>query len=121
LPVDDTQSGVTLRPRRVTIVPRGRHLLIGPGLRTTLIESGALPPNRPSGDLLLATLATAAGPRVVAVILSGGGHDGATGAAAVQALGGTVVATNQASSESFSMPRAAIQRASSSTSCRWTG
>jgi two-component system, chemotaxis family, protein-glutamate methylesterase/glutaminase len=110
LPVDEARDGVALRPGRVTVVPPGRHLLIGRGLRTTLIDSGASPPNRPSGDLLLATLATAAGARVLAVILSGGGHDGATGAAAVRALGGTVVATNQASSQSFSMPDAAIRR-----------
>jgi chemotaxis response regulator CheB len=77
LPVDEARDGVALRPGRVTVVPPGSHLLIGRGLRTTLIDSGASPPNRPSGDLLLATLATAAGARVLAVILSGGGHDGA--------------------------------------------
>ena len=95
------------------VVPPGRHLLIAPGAdvpRTALIVSGAYPPNRPSADLLLATLATAAGERAVAVILSGGGHDGATGATAIHACGGTVLATDETSSRHYSMPLAAIRR-----------
>jgi two-component system, chemotaxis family, protein-glutamate methylesterase/glutaminase len=38
------------------------------------------------------------------------GHDGATGASAIHAFGGTVVASDEASWSSFGMPRAAIAR-----------
>jgi len=38
-----------------------------------------MPPYRPSADLLLTTLALAAGRRAVAVVLSGEGQDAATG------------------------------------------
>jgi two-component system, chemotaxis family, protein-glutamate methylesterase/glutaminase len=110
LPVVEARHGVELRPGCVSVVPPGKHLLIKPGPRTVLIASGEYPPNRPSADLLLATLATALGRRAFAVILSGGGHDGATGATAVHACGGTVLATDEASSISYSMPLAAIQR-----------
>jgi len=44
------------------------------------------------------------------VVLSGKGHDGATGATAVHRFGGTVLATDAASSESFAMPSATIER-----------
>ena len=44
------------------------------------------------------------------MILSGGGHDGATGATAIHRLGGTVLASSEASSERFSMPQATIER-----------
>jgi two-component system chemotaxis response regulator CheB len=97
----------------VIVAPAGRHVLITPdgaGPSTTLILSGAYPPSRPSADLLLATLATAVGDRAIAVILSGGGHDGATGATAVHVCGGTVLATDEASSATYSMPLAAIKR-----------
>jgi two-component system chemotaxis response regulator CheB len=77
---------------------------------TALIESGARPPYRPSADLLLTSLALAAGPRAVAVVLSGHGIDGATGATAVHHFGGLVIASDEASSTEFSMPGATIGR-----------
>jgi two-component system chemotaxis response regulator CheB len=110
LPVAAAEHGARLRRGQVVVVPPGTHLLVGAGLETALIVSGQAPPSRPSADLLLATLATAAGSRAIAVILSGAGHDGATGATAIHVCGGTVVATDEATSMSFSMPMAAIQR-----------
>lgn len=113
LPVLEADHGLPLLPGQVIVVPPGRHLLITPDdrvPRTALIVSGAFPPSRPSADLLLATLATAVGARAVAVILSGGGNDGATGATAVHVCGGTVLATDETSSTHYSMPLAAIER-----------
>ena len=113
LPVVEADDGLPLLPGQVIVVPPGRHLLITPNDRvpaTALIVSGAYPPSRPSADLLLATLATAVGTRAIAVILSGGGNDGATGATAVHVCGGTVLATDETSSNHYSMPLAAIQR-----------
>jgi two-component system chemotaxis response regulator CheB len=110
LPIDQARDGTRLRPGTVVVAPPGRHVLVTPASRVALIPSGPFPPSRPSADLLLATLATALGARAIAVILSGGGHDGATGASAVHALGGTVWATDEASSASFAMPLAAIER-----------
>jgi two-component system chemotaxis response regulator CheB len=113
LPVVEADHGLPLLPGQVIVVPPGRHLLITPDDRipaTALIVSGAYPPSRPSADLLLATLATAVGARAVAVILSGGGTDGATGATAVHVCGGTVIATDETSSMHYSMPLAAIRR-----------
>lgn len=110
LDVVAARDGEPLTPGRVFVAPPGRHLLITPGLCVALIESGAYPPNRPSADLLLVTLALAAGDRVIAVVLSGEGHDGATGATAVHQFGGTLLASDEASSRSFSMPSATIAR-----------
>jgi two-component system chemotaxis response regulator CheB len=44
------------------------------------------------------------------VVLSGGGHDGATGASAIHRFGGTVLASSEATSTHFSMPQATIDR-----------
>lgn len=113
LPVLAAEHDLPLLPGQVIVVPPGQHLLVTPDgdvPRTALIISGVYPPNRPSADLLLATLATAAGERAIAVILSGGGHDGATGATAIHTCGGTVLATDETSSRHYSMPLAAIQR-----------
>jgi|tagenome__1003787_1003787.scaffolds.fasta_scaffold20888008_2 two-component system chemotaxis response regulator CheB len=110
LDVDAASDGEALAPGRVLVAPAGRHLLITGELRVALIKSGSYPPSRPSADLLLTTLAVAAGPRAIAVVLSGNGHDGATGATAVHHFGGTVLATDEASSASFGMPSATIDR-----------
>jgi two-component system, chemotaxis family, protein-glutamate methylesterase/glutaminase len=106
LDVRAAADGDQLTPGRVLVAPAGRHMLVTCDRRIALIVSGAFPPSRPSADLLLTTLATATGPRAIAVVLSGGGHDGATGATAVHRFGGTVVATNEATSTSFAMPAA---------------
>jgi two-component system, chemotaxis family, protein-glutamate methylesterase/glutaminase len=110
LPVRAAADDVPLAAGEVAVVPPGTHLLVTAGRRTALITSGAAPPSRPSADLLLTTLATAVGPAAIAVVLSGGGHDGATGATAIHKFGGTVIASDEASSSSFSMPLATIKR-----------
>jgi two-component system, chemotaxis family, protein-glutamate methylesterase/glutaminase len=115
LPVATAEHLEPLRPRRVIVAPPGRHLLITGDCRTALVQSGAFPPSRPSADLLLTTLALAAGARGIAVVLSGGGHDGATGASAVHTFGGIVLATDEATSTSFSMPSATTERDETST------
>jgi two-component system chemotaxis response regulator CheB len=112
LPVRAATHGRALRSATVVVAPPGRHLLVTPGPRLATIVSGVAPPNRPSADLLLTTLAIACGPRATAVVLSGGGHDGATGATAIQDFGGTVLASDEASSTNFSMPGATIERGS---------
>jgi two-component system chemotaxis response regulator CheB len=110
LDVQPASDGDALQPGRVLVAPAGQHMLITDDLHVALIESGSYPPSRPSADLLLTTLAVAARARAIAVVLSGTGHDGATGATAVHRFGGTVLATDEASSTSFAMPSATIDR-----------
>jgi len=110
LPVATAEHGMALRPGEVLIAPPGSHLLVTADRTVALVKSGDAPPSRPSADLLLATLGVAVGPRAVAVVLTGGGHDGATGASAIHAFGGTVVATDEVTSTVFSMPKATIER-----------
>ena len=110
LGVQPARDGDTLDRGRVLVAPPGRHVLVTTDLRIALIDSGALPPSRPSADLLLTTLAVVVGRRAIAVVLSGQGHDGATGASAIHRFGGTLVATDEASSQYFSMPSATIER-----------
>ena len=92
----------------VLVVPPVRHLLVTSEARIGLIESGALPPWRPSADLLLATLAVTCGPRALAVVLTGKGHDAQAGIRAVCHCGGTVFAQDPASSAQSGMPAAAV-------------
>lgn len=110
LTVRQARHGDELRPATVYVAPPGQHTLITAEGKVALIVSGASPPSRPSADLLLTSLALCVGPRAVAVVLSGAGHDGATGASAVHDFGGVVIAADEASSQQFSMPKATIGR-----------
>jgi two-component system chemotaxis response regulator CheB len=110
LDVRAARDGDRLEPGVVLVAPPGCHTLVTPELEVVLIQSGPFPPSRPSADLLLTTLAVAAGRRLIAVVLSGEGRDGATGATAVHRFGGTVLATDATSSRHFAMPSETIRR-----------
>jgi two-component system, chemotaxis family, protein-glutamate methylesterase/glutaminase len=110
LPVRTAVDGDPLVPGQVLVAPPGVHTLVTSDLCVSLVESGAYPPSRPSADLLLTTLALAAGPAAIAVVMTGGGQDGATGATAMHKHGGTVLATDEATSFAYSMPAATIGR-----------
>jgi two-component system chemotaxis response regulator CheB len=110
LAVREAAEGDDLTPGSVLVAPAGRHTLITGQGTVALIESGDRPPYRPSADLLLTSLALAVGRRAVAVVLSGHGIDGATGATAVHHFGGMVIASNEETSAEYSMPGAAIGR-----------
>ena len=110
LPVAKAQDRAELDAGRVHVAPSGCHTLIAPDGRVSLIMSGPYPPARPSADLLLTTLGMAFGRRAIAVVMSGAGHDAATGATVIHKCGGIVLATDAETSAHFSMPAATIAR-----------
>jgi two-component system, chemotaxis family, protein-glutamate methylesterase/glutaminase len=110
LTVKWAEEGDSLRAGTALAAPPGQHVLVTKDEIVALIPSGSVPPYRPSADLLLTTLALAAGRRVIAVTLSGHGKDAATGATAVHRFGGTVIACSPETSAWDSMPGATIGR-----------
>ncbi len=101
-------NGDELIPGTVLVTPPARHLLVTSEARIGLLDTGALPPARPSADLLLATLAVTCGLRALAVVLTGKGTDAQAGIRAIAHCGGTVFAQNEVTSAHFGMPGAAI-------------
>jgi two-component system chemotaxis response regulator CheB len=110
LPVSTARNRVELHAGSALVIPPGTHGLVTTDNRLALVASDGPPPYRPSADILLSSLAVVAAPRTIAVVLSGSGHDGATGACAIHDFGGIVIACDEASSAHFSMPAAAIGR-----------
>jgi two-component system chemotaxis response regulator CheB len=108
LAVEIADDRTEMRPGLVIVVPPGRHLLVTSNARLGLIDTGSVPPARPSADLLLATLAVTCGSRALAVILTGMGHDGQAGVRAIAHCGGTIIAQDAATSTFHAMPAAAI-------------
>jgi two-component system chemotaxis response regulator CheB len=110
LPVGVAVPGTRLRPG-AWLAPEGAHLtLTVSGWLARDRRVAAATQYRPSGDVLLSSIALAAGPAGVAIVLSGMGSDGAAGAAAVQHSGGLAIAQDEQSSAVFGMPEAAMSQ-----------
>lgn len=93
----------------VAIAPDGAHLLLAADGRLQLDRRMVRGTHRPSGDVLLGSLATVAGRGAIAVVLSGMGRDGADGVAAVRDAGGVVLAERSDQAHLPGMPAAAAQ------------
>lgn len=108
LAVKEAKDGDTLKCGVVFVGPPGAHLMVDRMGRVTL---SPLPPVhfvKPSADQLFRSAAEVYGPRVVAVVLTGMGTDGANATLAVHSMGGVVIVQDESTSEFFGMPRAAI-------------
>lgn len=109
LRVKQAEEGDHLRPGVVYIAAPDRHLLVKPDGTLSLAELELVHFLRPSADLLFESAAGSYRDRVVAVVLTGSGSDGAMGAQAVKKVGGTVIVQDEATSEFYGMPGAAVE------------
>jgi two-component system chemotaxis response regulator CheB len=108
LRVKEAEEGETLRNGTVFLAPPGSHLLVNAGGILSLSQSAKMHHVRPSAEPLCESVALVFGPRAIAVVLTGGGSDGSTGVRITKQAGGFVIAQDEATSQEFSMPRAAI-------------
>lgn len=108
LPVKQAASRDHLHTGAVFIAPPGAHLLVDPEGTISLSHRPPVHFVRPAADRLFESIAGSFGSRAVAVVLTGTGHDGATGAQAVKRAGGRVIVQDESTSEFFGMPRSAI-------------
>ncbi|TMF54247.1 MAG: chemotaxis protein CheB [Chloroflexi bacterium] len=108
LPVAHAEEGTKLEADHVYLAPPNQHMLINRKGTLTLTDTELVNFVRPSADLMFESVAAAYGERAIAVVLTGSGHDGAMGVTAIKQRGGTVIAQDEASSEFFGMPSAAI-------------
>jgi two-component system chemotaxis response regulator CheB len=106
--VQAAADGNALAPGTVYVAPPDRHLVLRPGGHLALTHDPREHRVRPAADPLFASAALAFGERVVAVVLSGSGTDGASGARAVHDAGGVVLVQDPSCAQFPSMPRATI-------------
>jgi two-component system, chemotaxis family, protein-glutamate methylesterase/glutaminase len=108
LPVKQAANTDRLHAGAVFIAPPGAHMLVDPEGSISLSDRPPVHFVRPAADQLFESIAGSFGHRAVAVVLTGTGHDGATGAQAVKRAGGKVIVQDEFTSEFFGMPRSAI-------------
>ncbi len=110
LEVSEAFDGDCLRPGKCLIAPSGRHMTLHnegePCVRLSKSPGDSL--HRPSVDILMESAAKAMGIRVIGVILTGMGSDGARGIKAIHDAGGRTIAQNEESCIVYGMPKAAV-------------
>ena len=111
LPVEEASHGARVNGGRILIARGDFHLkvgLVGVAVQVRLDQS---PPQnfcRPAVDALFSSIAETYGGAVIAVILTGMGHDGLHGAEILRARGASILAQDEASSVVWGMPGAVV-------------
>ena len=108
LRVKTAAPGETPRAGTIYVAPPHRHLVLAENRTFAFQHVHFVHHTQSAADPLFLSAASVYGDRAVAVVLSGGDVDGAAGAGAIGAAGGVVLAQNQSTSKSFSMPAATI-------------
>lgn len=101
------EEGRTIRPGEIIVAPGTQHLNIercGGGFAVRLSVEASATRCCPSVDPMLSSMADAAGSGAAAVILSGMGRDGTSGATRLTAAGGSALVQDSVSSVVWGMP-----------------
>jgi two-component system, chemotaxis family, protein-glutamate methylesterase/glutaminase len=110
LTVRDADQGLTIEEGVVYVAHGGMHLDLerrDGAVHVQLTDGPALWGVRPAADVLFHGVARTFGPASVGVVLTGMGRDGADGARAIAAVGGSTLVQDEESCVVPSMPRSA--------------
>ncbi len=107
LRVAEPEDGAPLERGRVYLAPRDHHMVLADG-RIALDRGPQQHRFRPAVDPLFLSAARTHGPRVVGVLLSGGGADGVRGLVAIKAARGISLVQDPREARNPTMPVNAI-------------
>ncbi len=111
--VKEAQDGDTVARGRALIAPGNFHMLLrrspGGGFRVTVQDGPRVCYQKPSVDVMFSSVADAAGPRAIGVLLTGMGSDGARGMLKMKQSGARTIAQDEASCVVYGMPREAVR------------
>jgi len=108
-PSQEGRDGMPIRPGEIYVAPGGRHMEVVDDEGVMKIRLTDEPPEnfcRPAVDPLFRSVASYYGEHVLAVILTGMGHDGLKGSRELTRHGATVLAQDEATSVVWGMPGA---------------
>ncbi|SNY91103.1 two-component system, chemotaxis family, response regulator CheB [Cohaesibacter sp. ES.047] len=112
MPAAEAQDGEAVQNGHIYVAPGGKHMLLTKKAGQTFIKLTDTPPVnfcKPAVDPLFETASEVYGSAILAVVLTGMGHDGAAGAKFIVDAGGSVIAQDEATSVVWGMPGAAAQ------------
>jgi two-component system chemotaxis response regulator CheB len=111
-PCAEGKDGEPILPGRAYVAPGGWHMTVGRSGATPVIRLNQEPPEhfcRPAVDPMLRSAVEIYGNRLLAVVLTGMGHDGAEGCALAAKAGGRFIVQDEATSAVWGMPGAAAR------------
>lgn len=111
-PAKEGEDGEKLVPGTIYVAPGGLHMALvqkdgGPALR--VYDGQMINYCKPAVDPLFESVAKIYGSAILALVLTGMGHDGAAGAKLIADAGGSVIAQDEATSVVWGMPGAAAK------------
>ena len=109
MPVALAEDGEFLRAGKVYMAPGGFHLKLDGNHRIVLCEGARVNYVQPSVDITMESLTRPLTGKVIGVVLTGMGKDGAEGIRHIRTIGGVTMAQDQKSSTIYGMPKAAAQ------------
>jgi two-component system chemotaxis response regulator CheB len=110
--VCEAANGDRVTVGRALIAPGNHHLVLrrdGANYHVEVRTGPLVSGHRPSVDILFKSVARYAGSNAVGVIMTGMGHDGARGLAAMSAAGAATIAQDEHSSVVYGMAREAVK------------
>jgi two-component system chemotaxis response regulator CheB len=110
--VKEAASGDRILPGRALIAPGGKHTLVtrnGAQYVVEVVDGPLVTRHRPSVDVLLRSVAKAAGQNALGIVMTGMGDDGARGLKEMFDTGAHTVAQDEQSCVVFGMPKEAIK------------
>ncbi len=111
LEIREAESGDVMRPGRVLLAPGGKNLTFrkrGQEVAVYPVDPPAKQLYIPSVDVMFESAANVYGSRLLGVVLTGMGSDGAAGVRRIKEKGGEVLAEAEDTSVVFGMPKEAI-------------
>jgi two-component system chemotaxis response regulator CheB len=106
LPAKHPEDGEPISPGLIYVAPPDRHMLVRPDV-IRLSRGPRQHFTRPAVNPLFRSAAQTFGPRVIGIVLSGAGSDGAAGLGQVKRAGGIAVVQDPATALYPEMPRSA--------------
>ncbi len=109
--VKEGEDGERVLPGHAYIAPGGRHMALyrsGANYHLRLNDDPPINRHRPSVDLLMQSVAKAAGKNAIGAILTGMGHDGAKGLLELHQTGAKTLAQSEQTCVIYGMPREAV-------------
>ncbi len=112
LDVTEAAKGERILGGRGYVAPAGKHLVVEGKSAEFTFQFSDLPPRlgvKPSADVLMTSVAKAAGAKCLGVVLTGMGRDGTLGLKDIRSAGGKTFAQNAESCVVYGMPKSAVE------------